>query len=219
MVAVCIEDVEITKGICNRGGCDNRTSEHKLGNIAYSGSVIYGYPWVWWDSQLIKYKIFHATALTSNAKTAFLRTLTEYEPDNTLSDEANKQAIARVMIDLGLRYLQTRYAEFDLLKSMADELQSAIRQLDHILQRKMEEDKSIEFYRLRHKLKLPPPIQAAVKLSTALCDICWNYATGAHKKNALMNIRHEARCPYDPKQLDLCIRTYPPRRTKKSQTS
>ena len=124
-----------------------------------------------------------------------LQNLVSPDETNNLSSQTNKQSIAREMITQGLNYFQSRYGKEEYVKEELDRLQKLLSHLDYQWRIKEEEDKSLEFYRLRKQMKNPPLISNRDK-DTALCIHCYVNATGETISSAIKNIRHDKNCTY-----------------------
>jgi hypothetical protein len=141
---------------------------------------------------------------------SLLSRLTRYDRGNSMSQEKNKQAIAYRMVEIGLQYFQDRYSQTKFLSSKIQESKSLLSDLQSISGELAEEDEALRLYRIRGKLKLPPKIISSRDEWQAMCDICWRSASGNDKMHAMKSIRHETNCTYDGKDLERCIRTFPP---------
>lgn len=139
-----------------------------------------------------------------------LRLATHYERSNSVKDENNKQSIARIGIAVGLEYYKTRYALTRLLSKKIEEAESLLGDLDYVSLQEQTRDEAIQLYLTRGSVKLPPRIVSVDGGWQAMCVVCWRTATGKTKDEAMKQIRHEAKCTYDRRDLDWCIRTYPP---------
>jgi len=154
--------------------------------------------------------------------------LIRYDPENMLAEEANKQKIAREMIQLGFYYFQGRYKETNYLKKQIDEINNLLSELDYLAVVQEEETESMEMYRARSKMKKPPQLVPTKDFWIAECIYCFNYSSGTNKTEdkAIKNIKHSKGCMflkdvkrYSGKYIDMetwrYIRTIPPRDSKK----
>lgn len=140
----------------------------------------------------------------------FLTKLTEYEPSNPIELEQVKQDIAGRLIDLGVRYFESRYHEYQFILKHVTEFQGLVHNLRTLAKVNKIESEGIDLYRARRRQKIPPKIEMDSKNYTARCMICWNYATDHNKMNAMKKIRHEKGCTVDKKDLERCISVIAP---------
>jgi hypothetical protein len=75
-----------------------------------------------------------------------------------------------------------------------------------------EEDKAMQFYRMRKKFEVPPRLKPLPHEWQGICMICWNYTQAKSKAESMKGIRHDLKCPYKvvKEDLDWVIRTIPP---------
>ncbi len=174
--------------------------------------------WKSWETLNL---ILHSDTLSQQEKDSIfdvarveklLQGLVSSDQTGTLASQTNKQSIAREMIAQGLSYFQTRYGKEEYVKEELDRLQKLLSHLDYQWRIKEEEDKSLEFYRLRKQMKNPPMIINRDK-DTALCIHCYSYATGEVMSSAIKNIRHDKNCTYHKSNTDMrdeqFIKKYP----------
>lgn len=160
----------------------------------------------------------------------FLSMLVRYDKENMLADEANKQRIARDMIQLGFTYFRDRYRETTHLKKPIDTINSLLRELDSLSEQQIGEKENMELYRARVRSMQPPQIVLEKDFWNAECVYCFAYSLGLCKneKEAIKNIKHRKGCRYpkikkrfggrDDEMLTLqYIRTIPPKETNKSK--
>jgi len=128
----------------------------------------------------------------------FLDILIRYEPQSMIAEEANKQKIARDMIQLGFRYFQSRYKKTSYLKKQIDEINSLLSELDFLSKVQQDENEAMEMYRARSKIKKPPQIVPSKDRWMAECIYCFSYSSGIDKteKDAIKKIRHSKGCMF-----------------------
>ena len=70
-----------------------------------------------------------------------------------------------------------------------------------------------KLYAMRKQKVMPPDVRTVGGDDDwkARCEICWNYATAKKEKESMEKIRHHKYCSYPKYDLELCIRTFPPR--------
>lgn len=149
-------------------------------------------------------------AFPEKSISSLLSRLTRYDRGNNTSQEKNKQTIAYKMIEVGLQYFQDRYSKTKFLSSKIQEFRSLLTDLQSISGELEDQDEALWLYRMRGKAKIPPKIILSRDEWQARCDICWRSASGNDKMHALQSLRHETNCTYDRKDLERCIRTFPP---------
>ena len=150
--------------------------------------------------------------------------LVRYDHENMLADEANKQRIARDMIQLGFAYFRDRYREVSHLKKQIDDIQSLLQELDFLSEQQIAEKENMELYRARVRAMDPPNIVPEKDFWIAECIYCYAYSLGLSKNenDAIKNIRHRKGCKYPKAKRRFggrhdelltwqYIRTFPPR--------
>jgi len=175
----------------------------------------YTFEWIL-DSELLsqKYKneMFNANVLSS-----FGDKFQFYDPHNTEAEEQNKLQIAVNDIDRGIHYFQNRYDETTLVYKQLQEVQESLQMLRQVTARKAEDEKGIEFYKIRHTMLLPPTIKQRETTYTVMCRICWSHNEDQDRKIAIKKISHSRRCPYDRNDLERCIEVIPPKNPIKNK--
>lgn len=169
-------------------------------------------------SQEFKDKLF-----PSNKITQFLNRLIRYDPNQSITEEANKQAIALEMATMGLAYFQERYKSNELINEHITKTHNILQILNRQAEEEKEEKEILQMYKTRKKLKRPPFIDTRENF-VALCMYCFNFSRGIPmtKHEAIDNLRHEEHCPYhkDTKKLkqsdveklnEQYLKIYPPK--------
>ena len=133
-----------------------------------------------------------------------------YDINNTEYEEQNKLMVAIDWIERGLSYLQNRYHEAILINQQIDDFKNLMTTLRMVSATKAEDQKAIEFYKMRHRMTLPPNLTPDETNYVALCRVCWAYSVQNEKKKAISKIPHRKQCLYDKKQLERCIEIIPP---------
>ncbi len=126
-----------------------------------------------------------------------LAKLTEYDDTSPISEEENKQDIAKELLHVGIGYFQLRYKKPRILFDEFYKVSNIIQELDEMSRQTVGETEGMELYRLRSRLPSPPLISGSKIHWTALCMHCYNYASGDTKEESLKNLRHEKRCTYN----------------------
>ncbi len=167
---------------------------------------------------------------TENLMQRFLSMLIRYDHENLLADEANKQTIARSMIQLGFAYFRDRYREVNHLKKQIDDINSLLSEIDYLSNQQITEKENMEMYRARIRAIEPPRIIPDKDFWNAECIYCFAESSGLSKNEneAIKNIRHRKGCKYikskrrfggrhDEMLTWQYIRTIPPRALKKKK--
>ena len=142
---------------------------------------------------------------------SFSQSFQFYDRENTEGEEQNKLNIAIDGITRGIHYFQNRYPESSLAYKQAEQIQEFLQMLSQVTARKAEDEKAIEFYKIRHTMLLPPKFLKSETRYMALCRICWGYYEDEDVKKVISKIRHYKRCPYDRNDLERCIEVFPPK--------
>ena len=146
----------------------------------------------------------------SNVIDSFFQSFQFYDISNTEEEEQNKLHIAVDGIERGLSYLQNRYTETSLVLKQVNEFKDFFRMLTQITEGKARDRKAIEFYKMRHRMMLPPFINQHEVHYVAMCRICWGHNSHAEKNKAISGIRHGIKCPYDKSQKERCFEVLHP---------
>jgi hypothetical protein len=148
----------------------------------------------------------------------FLHHLIFYDASNSLSEENHKQSIAHRMISSGLSYYEQRYAKAAFFSQKIKEVRQLLEGLESLTRVEEQEDKAMQFYRMRKKFEVPPRLKPVPYKWQAICMICWNYTAGNNKLESMKSIRHDIKCPYKAVRGDLewVLKTIPPLRIRKA---
>jgi len=134
-----------------------------------------------------------------------------YDIGNTEYEEQNKLNIANDGIKRGLSYLQIRYGETTLIYQQIEDFKKLMSTLRYVSETKAEDQRAVEFYKMRHRMLLPPTIRQHERHYTVMCRICWGYYSGEKKDKTISQIHHRKKCPYDKNDLERCIEVFPPK--------
>ena len=147
----------------------------------------------------------------------FLYNFGLYDIENTEVEEQNKLDIAVASIEVALGYLENRYNELALASKEINNFREFLQMLQQITQRTAQDQRGLEFYKLRHRRLLPPSITPYEREFIAMCRICWEAHQNMDRDKAMKQIRHKKRCPYDRNDLERCIEVFPPKNLIKNK--
>jgi len=128
----------------------------------------------------------------------FLNLLLKTERGNTVSQEINKMRIAKMMIQKGTQYYQTRYRLNQIIFEKIVEINSVLEMIQEFVDQELSNIEISDFLRMRRGLTEPPIIQQEKELYHALCIQCHRYSLGLSKseKEAIKDLQHDDNCSY-----------------------
>jgi len=128
----------------------------------------------------------------------FLTFLLKTERGNTISQEINKMRIAKIMIQKGTQYYQTRYQLNQIINEKIAEINSVLGMIQEFVDQELYNIEVSDFLRMRRGLTAPPIVQQENDLYHALCIQCYRYSLGLTKseKEAIKDLQHDNNCSY-----------------------
>ena len=136
----------------------------------------------------------------------FLNFLLETERGNMISLEINKMKIAKMMIQKGTQYYQTRYQLNQIINEKIVEINSVLEMIQEFVDQELYNIEISDFLRMRRGLTAPPIIRQENDSYCALCIQCYRYSLGLSKseKEAIKDLQHDVNCSYK-KQFERAI--------------
>ena len=123
--------------------------------------------------------------------------LTRHNPQNHITDEANKQTIILHMIEQVLAYYRSRYQDDKILIKEIMKFQELAQDLQERAKTEKEDNEASMMYKIRGKMPYPPYVERQTHYHTALCKQCFAYSLlGKTKDEAIKNIRHAKYCSF-----------------------
>jgi len=138
---------------------------------------------------------FKDNLFTPQKIAVFIDRLTQYNPENTDIQEANKEIIIIDLMKQALSYFQSKYKEVFIKKEIKIFEQFA-EDIIKLTKSRIEETEAQKMYKARKSL-LPPLLPSKTDTWTALCIQCLSYTTlGKNKEDSIKRIRHSTNCLY-----------------------
>ena len=140
-----------------------------------------------------------------------------YDIQNTEAEEQNKLDIAVESINVALGYLENRYDEMVLANKEINRFRDFLQLLQMVTRRQAQDQRGLEFYKLRGRRLIPPSITPSESFFIAMCRICWEFNEDMNRDNAMKHIRHKTHCPYREGELERVIEVFPPKNPIKNK--
>jgi len=126
-----------------------------------------------------------------------INSLTQHNPQNHISEEANKQVIILHMIEQVLAYYRSRYQDDKIIIKEIMKFQTLAQDLQERAKKEKEETEATMMYKVRGKMPTPPYVDRQKHYHTALCKQCFAYSLlGKTKQDGIDKIRHAKYCSY-----------------------
>ena len=138
-----------------------------------------------------KDKLFNAMRINF-----FLSKLTEDNPDNTNSQEINKQEIIVDLIQKVWSYYSSRYSGHKVIIKEIDKIKELAQDLKDTAEEEKREDEASIMYRNRGRMPNPPILFPEQNNWTALCIWCHQWSAIGNKHEAINHIRHTKNCSW-----------------------
>jgi len=138
---------------------------------------------------------FKDNLFPSNEVGMFIDLLTHYDPDNTTSQESNKQKIITKLLECGFTYLQRRYKKTQLISKEIKNFKDLLEDILELTQSEIKQTEDTTFYKTRMHTNLPylPPLNTW----TALCISCLSYTTlGESREDSIKRVHHKKNCAF-----------------------
>jgi len=127
----------------------------------------------------------------------FLNELIKTERNFPTSQEINKMKIAKMMVQKGFSFYQTRYEMNEMITEQIEKYRSLLEMIDSLIEQEISNLKQADIIRMRKGLIHPPFIKRD-EFYHARCTECWAYDLGIshNAEDVISNITHNDGCGY-----------------------